>query len=487
MPLATKLSLALFTGVMVVVMAFSHARVLREERFFDEDMRRDHRMMALTLRPAVLAVWARDGEARALDVVRSTDADRSGVRLRFVWPFAADTQALLPESSLTPLRSGSEVQVVAALKQLGNGDRLVSYLPLTVPDGRVGALEIAEPLQRKFAYLRTTVVNIAWRTLALTLVCGAIAFAMGRWLVARPVTLLVQKARRAGEGDWSEPLRLRQRDEFAVIAAALNSMCERLAEASERLQNETQARMRALVQLRHADRLSTIGKLASTIAHEIGTPLSVVSGHAQLMERKVLSAEETDESIRTILEQCRRITGIVRQVLDYGRRGAPELRELSPANVVKATVMLLHPLAEKQGVRLEFEVERAAEQVAARADASLLQQVFTNLIMNAVQASRSGQIVSVAIGLASPTAVDASRDRRYFRVRVEDRGAGMSEDTLQHAFEPFFTTKDAGRGAGLGLSIARDIVAEHGGFIEIDSRVGRGSRLDVFLPIAEAT
>jgi two-component system NtrC family sensor kinase len=196
MPLATKLSLALFTGVMAVVMAFSYARLQREERLFDEDMRRDHRMMALTLRPAVLAVWARDGEQRALDVVDHTDADRAGVRLRFVWPFATDTQALLPASFLTPLRSGSEVQLVVSLGRDGGGERLVSYLPVTVPDGRVGALEIAEPLQRKSEYLRTTIMNIGWRTLALALVCGGIAFAMGRGLVARPVALLVEKARR---------------------------------------------------------------------------------------------------------------------------------------------------------------------------------------------------------------------------------------------------------------------------------------------------
>jgi len=257
-------------------------------------------------------------------------------------------------------------------------------------------------------------------------------------------------------------------DELGDLANEFNVMCDRLAAALE--------------QVRHADRLATIGTLTSTIAHEIGTPLNVVSGHARLIARGRISGSDAMDSAKVMHEQCDRIAKIVRQVLEYGRRREPKRSALDILGVVRSTVALLQPLATKCGVTLELSVSPSASTHTA-ADAAQVQQALTNLIMNAIQASTEGQTVRVAAETKSDGAsADETRGSHHV-ISVEDSGSGISEEVRQRMFEPFFTTKEAGQGTGLGLSIARDIVVEHGGFIDVSSELGSGSRFVVHLPV----
>src|SRR5204863_590761 len=125
-----------------------------------------------------------------------------------------------------------------------------------------------------------------------------------------------QKARRVGTGDLSGPLHLRQRDELGELANEINLMCERLAE-------ERGAREQATEQLRHADRLTTVGKLASGLAHELGTPLNVVRGRAKLIVDHEVEGKEVTDSARIVVEQAERMTALIRQLLDFARPRAP--------------------------------------------------------------------------------------------------------------------------------------------------------------------
>jgi two-component system NtrC family sensor kinase len=312
-------------------------------------------------------------------------------------------------------------------------------------------------------------------------VCGALVMLLGGWFVGRPIRALVDKARRIGAGDLSGPLVLRQRDEIGVLAAEMNAMCDRLARARDELAAATAAKIAMLEQLRHADRLSTVGKLASGIAHELGTPLNVVSGRARLIADG-LSPEETRESAVTIAEQAQRMTRIIRQLLDFARRRSADKSPQDLRAVARQTVSLLAPLAEKRRARLAL--DERDEPLVADVDLGQLQQALTNLVVNALQAMPEGGVVQVGAcrERVRPPADHGGPEDDYLAIWVADEGEGMTEETMAHIFEPFFTTKPAGEGTGLGLSVTYGIVNDHGGWIGLESRVGQGSRFTVYLP-----
>jgi signal transduction histidine kinase len=234
---------------------------------------------------------------------------------------------------------------------------------------------------------------------------------------------------------------------------------------------EQNARISAVDQLRHAERLTTIGKLVASVAHEIGTPLSVVSGHAERIASGKLTEQDATKSARIILSEAQKITTIVRQLLDFGRR---HTGARAPADLVafgRATVALLQPLARQRSVQLDF---AATAPVQATVSVAEIEQVLTNLIVNALQATKSGGHVEVK--------VVADERTQTANLIVEDTGSGISPENIAHVFDPFFTTKNPGEGTGLGLSVSHGIVREHGGTIRVESEIGRGSRFVVTLP-----
>ncbi len=483
MKLARKLSLALFLGVVAVLAGYGWLTFQRAVSLYDADVRGDHRRMGGLVRTALAETFKREGEERLLEIVRLTDMERERVEVRFIWldaPQGSERGPFVPAAELTPLRKRELVQLERDVPALGKGSFLLSYIPVLNVDGRVGALELGESLAPKAAYRRDTVIGTLIASLAIALVCGIVAMGIGRWFVGRPVNELIGKARRVGAGDLSTPLDLPRTDELGLLAREFDAMCDQLAVARERVQSETAAKIRALEQVRHADRLSMIGKLTSVIAHEIGTPLNVVLGHSRLLARKHADLPTVAESTSVINEQCARMTSIVRQVLDYGRRGEPRKTKAELSDLVRSTIDLVRPLAEKHGVTLE--IPDPPPGTTADLDATRIQQALTNLIVNAVQASPSGQPVRILLESGSP---GAEGDAAYHRISVQDSGPGISPDVLGQMFEPFFTTKDVGQGTGLGLPIARDIVEEHGGRLEVSSELGSGSRFDVLLPAVE--
>jgi signal transduction histidine kinase len=288
------------------------------------------------------------------------------------------------------------------------------------------------------------------------------------------VTALVEKARRIGHGDFSGPLRLHQTNEFAVLAREMNAMCARLDST--------------LAQLRHADRLTTVGKLASGVAHELGTPLNVISVRAEMIASGETSREETTDYARVIASAAQRMTNIIRQLLEFARkRGAHKARrDLGP--LVSEAVHLLRPLSEKRGITLALEPPPRTVETMASVDPAQFEQVITNLVMNAIQAMPGPGTVKVTLSreFAAPRSQVEDGDSEYLCVRVQDEGGGIADEHLPHIFEPFYTTKDVGEGTGLGLSVSYGIIEEHGGWIDVVSEMERGSTFSVFLPPSEA-
>ena len=262
----------------------------------------------------------------------------------------------------------------------------------------------------------------------------------------------------------------------------MNRMCDRLSESKESERMQSEARMQALAQLRHADRLATVGRLAAGLAHELGTPLNVVHARAKQMTVEAATPAEVADRARIIVEQVERMTKLIRQLLDFARK-----RELKPVQtdlsaLVTRAVSLLEPIARKRSVALE--VTGADGAVTCQADPEQMTQVVLNLAMNAVHASEPGKAVAIALGQgrAIPPPEDGRPEQACVRLEVRDHGTGISPEALPRIFEPFFTTKDVGEGTGLGLSVVYGIVRDHGGWIDVESQPGKGSVFTVWLP-----
>jgi signal transduction histidine kinase len=332
------------------------------------------------------------------------------------------------------------------------------------------------------AYVRESVVVAVLTSLVLAGLCALLAWALLSRLVRRPIQALVAHAERVGQGDFALVTLPRTQDEIATLSDEMNRMCERLKDARDRTQRETREREAVLAQLRHADRLKTVGTLASGIAHELGTPINVVEGHAQLARESEGVSTEVHSHLDVITRQCKRMATIIRQLLDVSRRGGSKAQSCNLPAVVKETMSMLQPLAKKAQVDLVVKGNGLLDtEFKAGIGPSELQQVLLNVVINSVHASPSGGSVEVELRRGSSEGDDPGTELGFLEVR--DSGTGMDAETVDHIFEPFFTTKKEGDGTGLGLSVAYGIVRDADGKIDVKSEPGRGSTFIITLPL----
>ncbi|HMR79245.1 MAG TPA: ATP-binding protein, partial [Polyangiaceae bacterium] len=270
-----------------------------------------------------------------------------------------------------------------------------------------------------------------------------------------------------------------QREELGELATDMNLMSEELARARRTSEQAIQDKLSALEQLRHAERLATVGRLAAGVAHELGTPLHVVLGHTKMLESgEVSTPVDIIDSLQTIRRQSERMTTIIRQLLDFSRSRKPNKTRVDLVRIAREAANMLSAMASKHGIRLE--VLGNSEGLFASVDESQVLQVLTNLLKNSVDATTSQAPVTVRVSAAER---DASKpDEKMLRIDVIDHGSGISAEVREHLFEPFFTTKDVGAGSGLGLAVSHGIIQEHGGEIRVESAPDGGSVFTVLLP-----
>jgi two-component system, NtrC family, sensor histidine kinase HydH len=234
--------------------------------------------------------------------------------------------------------------------------------------------------------------------------------------------------------------------------------------------------------LRERDRLAALGEMSAGLAHEIRNPLGAIKGAAQLLADPSTDEDEQREFTQVIVEEVDRLNNVVTQFLEYAR---PQRSPSAPIQIkpcIERTLQLLRHEAEAIGVRLEVSVEE--DMPDARGDRELLTQVFLNLGLNAVQASRSGGLLQITaqVGMRrEPGPAGGTLERPAIEVRFDDSGKGMTPEVLRKIFIPFFTTKP--QGTGLGLAICQRIIRGFGGVIEASSQPDRGSRFLVLLPL----
>jgi signal transduction histidine kinase len=477
MKLAAKFVSILLVGIFVLTGLRIYFAFRHEESEFDAEMAAETEHIAAVLRETITDLghdWAQEVTSRRVAVAHSRETNFS---LRFLLPHeSAETAAAITGGSRTKwlaVRDADGVVHAHCLSKLDDGGTHLGWFEYTKP-----ATELYR--NKMSAFLRNLWVALATATLGVVLVA-----VVGVRMIGRPVEMLVEKTRRVAAGDLSGPVQLRSSDELNELAQSINDMCTQLAESQRREHEATAARLKAMDQLRHTDRLRTVGRLAAGLAHELGTPLNVVSGRAELIAQGKLSENDSKESAATIKREAERMTSIIRKLLDFARRSSPQQKTMNLHRLAAETTDLLSSLAKKRNVELEVRSEDPT--LSASVDAGQMQQVLTNLIMNAIQAMPEGGQVRVGLEAQRATAPSDGDEAEaveadYVCISIQDEGEGIVEENLDQVFEPFFTTKDVGEGTGLGLSIAYGIVQEHGGWIDVDTEPGQGTCFTVYLP-----
>jgi two-component system NtrC family sensor kinase len=482
MKLARKLTLALVVAILAVMGGYAWLLSHHAITLYEGDVRpaqpRGQGFLLL-----MQSIWRAEGEQRVRELVEDAAAMLTTVEVRWVQMDVEPGHPSFPHALAVAREAVSTGQIATATLADERGRMYRrSYLP--VEPGLTWLLEVNKPLDREQAYVQTSNMMLAGATAVIVAVCGLVAAVIGRRLVGRPLRDLREQAHCMAEGDYSVRLSLRQRDEIGELAEQMNLLCERLAEATRRVDEETAAKLSAYDQLRHSDRLATIGQLASGVAHELGTPLSVASARAHLLASDGALKQDVRENARIVVEQLARMTDIIRQLLDFSRRRRGRPTSADVRALVGNTLELLAALGGRRGVR--FELEAPPEPITVDVDEAQLQQALTNIVLNGIQAMPSGGRMRVRIESvrARPPGDREIPEATYRRVEIEDDGQGIAPEHLPHIFEPFFTTKASGEGTGLGLSVAHGIITDHGGWIDVDSAPGHGTRFRVYLPAA---
>jgi two-component system NtrC family sensor kinase len=482
--LTTKFILAALAVVCGVLAGHAVISIGRERALFERDMTHDAQLLARALAVPFARAWRDEGEGGARGFLRQVQAQADGVQLD--WQTITDGgERGLPPGAGRDLLNAPSAAVSWRDTRRSPGD-LVTLVRTDSPDGTRGALSVRESLNDERRYIRASVRNHLITLGVLVALAGLGMWTVGRHFVGRPVDLLVGKARRAGAGDLSGPIRLRQKDELRELADEMNDMCEKLAESRQRLESETDARLAAVEQLRHAERLATVGRLAAGVAHELGTPLNVVLARASVIPAAP-GAAQVAEHVSAIERQVARMSQIIRGLLDFARRTPPRRSRVDAQQVASATAQLLRAMAGASNMALT--VDPPSGDTSVTADEGQLSQVMTNLVVNAIQAGHPGGQVRIGCrGLPAGAAPGGPGGERLtgpvVLLTVADDGAGMTAEVRRQVFEPFFTTKQVGQGTGLGLAVSHGIVREHGGFIDVTSTPGQGTQFFVFLPAA---
>jgi signal transduction histidine kinase len=226
---------------------------------------------------------------------------------------------------------------------------------------------------------------------------------------------------------------------------------------------------RRLVQ---ADKLSSIGLLAAGVAHEVNTPLAVISTYAQMLGKQVSEDEHKSRLLDKIAKQTFRASEIVNSLLNFSRTSPTTFDELDLNRVIQESLVLIEHQMEKAGIKVQLDLEEHIPLI--KGNSGKLQQVFLNLFLNARDAMGAGGTLTVR----------TRRSGETVGIEVSDTGHGIQPENLSRIFDPFFTTKAIRKGTGLGLSVTYGIVREHNGVIEVESQPGEGTRFRLEFPLA---
>jgi signal transduction histidine kinase len=291
----------------------------------------------------------------------------------------------------------------------------------------------------------------------------AVSMLVLAYLIQRPMVELQEKMDLVSEGNLDVAVSFSHRnDEIGDLGRNFNHMMQQLRESREEIERLHRT------QMSRAEHLATLGELAAGLAHEIRNPLAGIAGVIEIAGRDLPSTSPARAVVKDVRQEIARINRTLTDLLETARPHPPQIRQSNLNTTVEHAVMLARQQVLSKPIKIEL--QKAPDLPEVEHDSDQIHQVLLNLLLNAVQAMEGAGTVRVEIG---------SRDA-FASLVVSDTGRGISPQHLSNIFRPFYTTK--GNGTGLGLSLARRIVEEHHGRIEVSSVVGIGSEFTVLLP-----
>jgi two-component system NtrC family sensor kinase len=348
---------------------------------------------------------------------------------------------------------------------------IAAYEPIKDIRGEIIGILYVGILEEKFMDMRKKAIVIF---LGITLAGMAIALIISGFLansVLRPIKHLAFASQQLAKGNLDYRVETFQGDEIAELAETFNFMASSLKERDERLKEYTQQ------QIMKSERLATLGQLAAGVAHEINNPLGAILMYTHLSLEEMEAEEPRRQNLEKVVGEATRCKDIVKDLLDFARQTEPKVEETDANEILERAISILENQAIFQNVKITKLFSASLPKVMM--DGGQIQQVFTNIILNAAEAVDGEGGLTVTTGTTD--------DGTSIEIKFADTGYGISRENLEKIFDPFFTTKEVGRGTGLGLAVSYGIIARHKGTINVESKPGKGSTFIVKLPIRRET
>ncbi|TVM19843.1 two-component sensor histidine kinase [Oceanidesulfovibrio indonesiensis] len=472
-----RLALIIFVvapqAIALFIFGYSGLHVL--EGHVEKRMQKDLELVARAIQLPLSYALERD---RMGSVVQALESAFSIGRVysAYVYDNAGKTIAVAGLNDPNP-EAGRLTKVAAEGKEHGEygkvaGQEVYSYfVPLTGTGGQINGLLQLTRKGNDFRQdlMRIRIQGVFWLLASVLVISLLVVFGHNK-ILGGHVGRLYATMRRVAAGDRSCRVQPSGPRETTQLGRGLNSMLDSMDRAEQEIE-QRRAMQRELEQrLRQSEKLAAIGQVAAGVAHELGTPLSVIDAKAQRACRKIPPDSYEARTMLQIREEARRMELIIRQLLNFSHRGALRYRKLNPEDVARSAAGALEHEADQRNIQLLLEGQSDCE--GFEADPIRIEQVLANLLRNALQAPNARRVrLSWRCGTDGGAVFT-----------VDDDGDGIDPDSARRLFEPFFTTKSPGEGTGLGLALAQSIVEEHGGHLATERSDLGGARFVVTLP-----
>jgi two-component system NtrC family sensor kinase len=496
MNLGTKLILSLVAVIVLVMAVHGYLSIQQDQENIERELTVGMRGFARILQAGLRQTIADKPDLKETHRFIDTAAPRGNIHGVIVYDLSGAAVAHsasirygtdFPELDPTPIKKLNPRTVLQSGKGIDGYIReqkaLLYYRiePIVDSGNQLrGAVVLARHGYGTFATVERRRNRILMTTSVLIILLSLLVLILVRRSVTQPINQLIRRIKEISQGE-REQVEIKGRDEVASLAREFNLMCQKLQESHARLVGEQQEKLKLEHELRHSERLASVGRLAAGLAHEIGTPLAIIGGRSEYLLRRSRSPEELKDNLGVIRSQSDRIAAIVRQLLEFSRRREPVFQPVDLLGLLENVKYLLaHQLREKD-IRVETAGLNTLPKISA--DPELLQQIFINLYSNSLHALGPDGVIKIGAEITARGIIQASPAAGHrLRISFEDNGAGIAPEHIGRVFDPFFTTKDVGEGIGLGLSVSYGIIQEHGGDIQVESEPGSFTRFIIYLP-----